>query len=68
MMCGSSTFSSRSLRTTSQAVQPGHLDIHEHHVRLQLLNQFDRLQAVPRHAHHLNIGEALDQEGKLLLR
>ena len=52
----------------SQTVQPRHLNVHEHQVRLQLLNQLDRLQTMPRRSQYLNIGKVLEQVHKLVLR
>ena len=52
----------------AQTVQARHLDVHEDQVRLQLLNQINRSQAVSSRSHHLNIGEVFDEIRQLVLR
>ena len=47
-----------------QPVHLGHLDVHEHDVRIELLRELDRLGAVPRLADDLEVGLGLEDQAE----
>ena len=51
-----------------EARQPGHLHVQEHHVGLQALDGSQRLEAVGRLPHHLDVAELAEQEAQLVAR
>ena len=48
-----------------QAILAGHGHIQKHEVRLVLLNQMQRLDAIARLGYHMNLGVGLQQESQL---
>ncbi len=68
MKCGSGMFLSLQLLDDAEAVQSGHLDVQEHDVRLQGLDQFDGFQAVAPGGQDLDFGKFLEQKRQLFAR